>query len=94
MEHKFDRSAHPFPVAAEEQEIGDRKNKGPINERRGTNRLAPWRVAGAVVLIIVGLVVGWFGYDALGWLSLLFLAVCLGAFAFIAVLSFGGGRKG
>ena len=93
MKHKFDRSAHPFPVAQEEQEIGPRASKGSIDERRGLNRLATWPVVGAIVLIIVGLVVGWFGHQALGWFALLFLAVCLGAFAFIAVLSFGRGRK-
>ncbi|WP_277621006.1 hypothetical protein [Sphingomonas turrisvirgatae] len=44
--------------------------------------------------MIVGLVLGWFDHHALGWFSIVFLAVCFGAFALIALLSFGGGRKG
>ena len=51
------------------------------------------RVIGAVVLVIVGLVIGLFGNDALGWIALLFLGACFGTLAFIAVLSLELGRK-
>lgn len=92
MKSKFERSAHPFPVRREE-EIARRGDLHAVKRKRGLSDLATWLVVAAAIVMIVGLVLGWFDHHALGWFSIVFLAVCFGAFAVVALLSFGRRRR-
>lgn len=94
MKHRLDQSGHPFPVPREERELGHGGDLRPSKARRGLGDIAMWLIVAAAIVMIVELVLGWFDHHALGWFSIVFLAVCFGAFALIALLSFGGGRKG
>ena len=94
MKNKKDSSPRPFPFAAEEQKRSERASIGSAKPRRGFETTATWLVVGAAVVMITGAMLNWFDYRALGWLPIVVLVVCFGAFAVIALLSFRGVRKG
>lgn len=93
MNDNQQRSTRPFPIASDDIIDATPSKSADIEPKRTHHSFSTVLIVLSAPLLITGLALGWFDHHALGYFSVLFIAICFGLLGFFALVALGSGRK-